>query len=56
MTILLKCFFVAAAQDDITQGAAMALPVAGQAAMTALIASQKAVVAVDTQGEAHNTM
>jgi len=33
MTSLLKCFFVAAAQADTTQGAAVALPVAGHAAM-----------------------
>ncbi len=52
MFILLKCFCVAAAQVDTTKGAAMALPEAGHAAMTAPIASQEAVVAVATQGKA----
>lgn len=48
---LLKCFFVAAAQAGTAQGAAVALPVAGHAAMAAPIVDQDASVAGATQGE-----
>lgn len=48
---MLKCFFVAAAQAGTAQGTAVALPVAGHAAMAAPIAYQEAAAAGATQGE-----
>ncbi len=48
---MLKCFFVAAAEDGTTQGAAVALPVADPAAMAAPVAGKEAAVASATQGE-----
>ena len=50
-TSVLKCFFVAAAEDGTTQGAAVALPVAVPAAMAAPVPGKEAVVASATQGE-----